>query len=395
MASGEPGRVDARTDVYLLGATLFEILTGRMIHEAPTALAALASALSGELPPMPEGTPRDLAALVHRACAAEPDKRLPSAEAFRGGLERYLATRHADALVADARLALDRAASALEGAGPTSPDALRAIIEARFGLTSAMKMHPGDSAVRAEHDRAVRLAIEREVALRSPGAARALFEDLAVVPADLVATVESLERELDAERRAAEALDASRREADATAAVRPLTLVAIVGILIGTSVGAWFVIDAARADEHFPIRVAVALDAIAVVVACGGFYLGRRALLRTAGTRRLAWTYATWGWSMVLSDVVTYALGHDAAEAAAHAMLAGGCFTACAAIYLRELAVCVAVHAVAVIGILSAPTYSAAFAMSALICDAVIFVHAFRREGARSALSSRPSRAGV
>jgi serine/threonine-protein kinase len=58
MARADPTLVDVRTDVYLIGATLYEVLARRMPHDAPTAVAALVKALSGEVPDVPPSAHR-------------------------------------------------------------------------------------------------------------------------------------------------------------------------------------------------------------------------------------------------------------------------------------------------------------------------------------------------
>jgi len=390
MARGDPRQTDARTDVYLLGARRFEILTGRMTHEAPPALGALASALLSEPPVLPGNVPAELAALVTRACALDPAARPASAESFREGLAHFLASRDADALVENAREALERGIAAMASEGPTSPGAARALIEARFGLLAALRMRPSDARTQRELDRALEAAAGREMALRNPDAARSVLAEMHAVPAALGARLGQLEQELAAERAAAEARVAERRDADAAGAVRPLTWIALAATLIGTSIGLWFAVPAAADHVAFPARVAIGIDILGVAVGLTGYFFARRALLATAGTRRLAAFYGFWGWSLLLSDAVSYSLGADAAEAAAHGMACSAFVSAMAGVQLREIRPAVLVNACAAILIVIAPIYSAIFAMVALTIDVAIFIRAFRLEGTRSRTSETP-----
>lgn len=79
-----------RTDVYLLGATLHEVLTGAGRHRGDTLRATLYSAWLSERFEYPAAVPRALASLANDATSPWPEQRPPSAAAFR---ERLLAWR--------------------------------------------------------------------------------------------------------------------------------------------------------------------------------------------------------------------------------------------------------------------------------------------------------------
>jgi len=88
-AQGNTSLVDARTDVWAAGATLFTLASGRFVHEADNARqmiirAATESALSlGTVLP---GAPSPLAEVIDRALGYEMDSRWPTAAAMRDAM---------------------------------------------------------------------------------------------------------------------------------------------------------------------------------------------------------------------------------------------------------------------------------------------------------------------
>jgi serine/threonine protein kinase/WD40 repeat protein/tetratricopeptide (TPR) repeat protein len=90
------GTADARSDVYGLGLTLYEMLTLEPAF-TDTSRARLIDRVTHEDPRRPRqadpSIPRDLETIVLKAITKEPDRRYQTAEALAGDLQRFLADR--------------------------------------------------------------------------------------------------------------------------------------------------------------------------------------------------------------------------------------------------------------------------------------------------------------
>jgi serine/threonine-protein kinase len=94
-ARGNRKKLDARSDVFLLGATLYELLTHRPPYSSSDRLETLALAAAAAFPNPRKvaghvAVPLELDRIVMRAMAKNPDDRYPSVSAMKEDLVRFM-----------------------------------------------------------------------------------------------------------------------------------------------------------------------------------------------------------------------------------------------------------------------------------------------------------------
>jgi tetratricopeptide (TPR) repeat protein len=90
---GESDAIDARSDVYSLGVTLYHALAGRLPIAAPSPAEMLRRAEAGIVQPLRRVNarlPRDLQTIVHKAIDPDPGRRYRTADELGDDLERLL-----------------------------------------------------------------------------------------------------------------------------------------------------------------------------------------------------------------------------------------------------------------------------------------------------------------
>jgi serine/threonine protein kinase len=100
-ARGDSREIDLRSDVYSLGVTLYETITGRFPYDVKTSSLMGVLKIITDEPPKPlqqtfQGGYKldpDLWTIVRKALEKDPDRRYSSADALAEDIERYLANR--------------------------------------------------------------------------------------------------------------------------------------------------------------------------------------------------------------------------------------------------------------------------------------------------------------
>ncbi len=234
MAEGDLSKLSARTDVYLLGAVLHEILTGDPPHTGGNAYAVILSAWQSAPFEFDADTPEPLAQIRNKAMSANPEDRHPSAAAFAEDIRRYLHHRESLRLADEAaeRLADLEAALAVCPRDKHQSLKVHGLFGAcRFGFQYALAACPGNDKARADMNRAIAMMARAEIEDGHDHSAELLLHELPDPPPDLLDQLQALKARLDAERAELEALRAHAHYLNCPAAARQRLAMAVTAAL--------------------------------------------------------------------------------------------------------------------------------------------------------------------
>ena len=287
------GVVDERTDVYLLGACLYEVLEKRAPHPEDNLFVALQAAARCDDVELDDDVPAQLAAIVRRAMARDPASRFPSVRAFREALGDHRRQRHSLELARDGDAALARLEAAVAGLGDEPErralvDVHAAFAEARFAYLSALRSWSDNGPARDRLGVLLAMMIRHELAHGSVDAAEVLLGQLPDHDATLEALVADGRRARAASARRLASLLEMERELDTGVGRRERLLFFLVASLVG-AVSVLLIVPLAGRPPIVPPDPRPSIILLAVVAAGLGAALGigRRWLLETAVNRRI------------------------------------------------------------------------------------------------------------
>ncbi len=288
MLAGDASKVDARTDVYLLGATLHAVLTSTNRHVGATIHAVLFAAHLSKPVEYGADVPVELAELCNQATDPDPARRPQSALEFRRRLTEYVRHRASLTLAASATVRLAVLRDLTARASEADPARIhRLAIECRFGFAQALEVWPGNTRARDGLGHTLRLLLEHELARENLDAARALADELGDRDASTEQRLAALAETLRVRREREAAAVEEAQESDLSAGLEsrgPLLGVIIAGSVL-THVLTWVM---SPGDDQVTVGHLVAFNMVMVGLMLLGLFVGRAGLLVNRISRQLA-----------------------------------------------------------------------------------------------------------
>jgi WD40 repeat protein/serine/threonine protein kinase len=133
MATGPLDKITPLSDVYLLGAILYEILTGKPPHQGKNAMKCLMAAARNEI--APSDTSGELVDIALKAMATDPADRYQDVRSFQAAIRDYQS--HSESILLSSRAEDDLAAA-------RKSDNYQAFAKALFGFEEAHELWSGN-----------------------------------------------------------------------------------------------------------------------------------------------------------------------------------------------------------------------------------------------------------
>ncbi len=279
LAVGNGKAIGPRTDVYLLGAVLHEILCGRAPHEGGEFFDVVARAVEAAPPALPRTVPQALADICVRALAARPEDRFDNVEDFQEAVRNFLRRRESQALTDLALQSLDALREELASEGAAAA-VYNLFGECRFGFRQALRVWPDNGRAREGRQRALEAMAGYELANDSVQAAAAL---IAALPEDVPELSSRLARLRRRQAQDRAALGRLRREEDRAVGRKARSLLALTLAVVWSGLCMLHALDwlPPTPENHLALGVGIALVIIA------GLLIGRRSFFANRYNRNI------------------------------------------------------------------------------------------------------------
>ncbi len=289
MAHQDLEATDERTDVYLLGATLHEVIVGRPRHDGEKIIHMLFKAAQSEPVDYDEAIPEELARIANQACHLDPKQRFGSAAELRQALEAFLEHRQSVAISDEA----DRVSQDLQTLVDEEPDEERLrdlLTECRFGYRQALKLWPENPHARRGLQGVLETMAAHYLERDKVEAARACLVDMPQPDEALAQRLEALEKRLGEEEEELKRLQRLEDDLDLNTSRRArAVLILTFGVIWSlTSLYAAFQLGDADASSDETMRSYMIAGLRNVVIVLVGIGVGGKKLNANTVNRQLA-----------------------------------------------------------------------------------------------------------
>tara|TARA_R110002073_G_scaffold108266_1_gene243147 strand:+ start:1352 stop:2875 length:1524 start_codon:yes stop_codon:yes gene_type:complete len=233
MTTGKGADTGFHTDIYLLGSTLSEILSGRPPHTGSALIEVMYLAYRSD-PIVAENAPLELLEICHKAMHPKPEKRYASADALRGALHEYSMHRASETLALEASSRLESLETLVTSADATVASVRGLAGEVRFGLKQAPKIWPKNAVATAAHLQWISLMASWELKAGNLKAAERLSEELVDTPEHLLVEFAKVRDEIAKREANLQRLEALGQEVDQAHGARFRVWGAVVAIILWT-----------------------------------------------------------------------------------------------------------------------------------------------------------------
>lgn len=194
MLDGDGQRLGPHTDIYLLGATMYELVTGEPPHRGDTMMNMMHDIVHRdpriERDALPRPIPDELVELVHRCLERDPKARPATVSDVRDAIAGVLAHRDAERLCDGAVARVEAMIESIEAAPQDTRTIYDHFSAARFGFGAALERDSDNARAKVGLLRANEVMVNFELDAGRAAAAAAIAEAAPELPPELRKRVE-------------------------------------------------------------------------------------------------------------------------------------------------------------------------------------------------------------
>lgn len=293
MVEGDGEALGAHTDIFLLGAMLYEALTGEPPYRAPTAYALMLRAHRCPPPTFDDDVPADLAAICRTAMARDPDDRFDGVRALRSALHDFRRRREARRLATQGDNRLRDVLRLLEreraGESIDEADLYRVFGECRFAYEQSLEIDADHRDATDGLQRAMEAMANRALERDAFKAASLLIADFPRSNPEFNRRLDDLDERLADRQQEYEKLQKIRHDVDVDVGRGSRSLFLVVMGIVWTVLSFSLAI-ATELDmvEVTPRRMFFHIIGLTGLIACV-IYLGRDRFFTNELNRRMLW----------------------------------------------------------------------------------------------------------